>query len=90
MDYTAGREQARVWRNVNRLTHSWVVSLLNEAEKSKQFAEVKTKKSLNSVVLSAREFSLPKKVSVKNSIKESGQNVVPELQQMTRDSFHTF
>ena len=65
-EHVRSREHTRIWRNCNKLTTSWITSLLVEAEKSRLFALFKTKRSFSSIIFTAQEFSQPQHVGSKS------------------------
>lgn len=91
IDYQGSREYRRIWRNVNKLSLSWLSSVLVEAEKSRQFALHKTQSSLEQIVFTAHEFQPPGKVSQrKQSTKESSGSVLSAARHFTRDQYGEF
>ena len=66
IEHVRSREHTRIWRNCNKLSANWISSLLVEAEKSRLFALMKTKRSFSSIIFTTQEFPLPHSVGSKS------------------------
>ena len=57
--FIKSREHLRVWRNSNRLTRSWIYSILTEAEKSNVYARLKEANSIGKLIFQSEDLPPP-------------------------------